>query len=165
MGHSSAEVHALFPRGLTIRRVLRSAWADTPLSKPSVSHEANEIINSSLIFFREELRPNIQLMPSQVSSNFTDQQWRKGGNRKTEQENELSWADEVLFRDLSFSGQRVALFLRALVRSPDVVILDEAFSGMDDVSRHKCFQFLAHGGAKMRNSDETAGESKVRSLS
>ena len=50
-----------------------------------------------------------------------------------------------MFGELSFSAQRVLLFLRALVKHPDVVVLDEAFSGMDDAVRDKCMLFLAHG--------------------
>lgn len=52
-----------------------------------------------------------------------------------------------LFGDMSFSAQRVALFVRA-VKSPDVVVLDEAFSGMDKAVRDKCMRFLTHGEGK-----------------
>ena len=55
------------------------------------------------------------------------------------------WADVVRFGEAPFSSQRVALFLRAIVKSPDLVILDEAFSGMDDFVRDKCLLFLAWG--------------------
>ena len=55
------------------------------------------------------------------------------------------WADELLFGGLPFGAQRVALFLRAVVKQPDLIILDEAFSGMDDRVRDRCLLFLAHG--------------------
>lgn len=55
------------------------------------------------------------------------------------------WADIFRFGEAPFSSQRVALFLRAVVKSPDLVILDEAFSGMDDFVRDKCLLFLAWG--------------------
>ena len=55
------------------------------------------------------------------------------------------WADIFRFGEAPFSSQRVALFLRAIVKSPDLVILDEAFSGMDDFVRDKCLLFLAWG--------------------
>jgi len=57
----------------------------------------------------------------------------------------VDWADDVLFGELSFAAQRVALFLRAVIASPDIVILDEAFGGMDDLMRDKCLVFLQHG--------------------
>lgn len=55
------------------------------------------------------------------------------------------WADVVRFGEAPFSSQRVTLFVRAIVKSPDLVILDEAFSGMDDFVRDKCLLFLAWG--------------------
>ena len=58
---------------------------------------------------------------------------------------QTSWADHLKFGDAPFSSQRVALFLRAIVKKPDLVVLDEAFSGMDDSVRDKCMLFLAWG--------------------
>jgi hypothetical protein len=57
----------------------------------------------------------------------------------------LDWASNVLFGESSYSAQRVLLFLRATIRNPDIVILDEAFSGMDDLARDKCLLFLSRG--------------------
>ena len=52
----------------------------------------------------------------------------------------------MLFRsELAFSSQRLALFLRATLHNPDIVILDEALSGMDDLVRDKCLLFLSRG--------------------
>jgi hypothetical protein len=53
-----------------------------------------------------------------------------------------------MFGELPFSAQRVALFLRAIVKNPDIVILDEACSGMDDVIRNRCLLFLEAGQTK-----------------
>lgn len=61
----------------------------------------------------------------------------------------VDWADNVRFGDAPFSAQRVALFLRAFIKQPDLLILDEAFSGMDDYVRDKCVLFLAFGEGKM----------------
>ncbi|KAI7656438.1 P-loop containing nucleoside triphosphate hydrolase protein, partial [Hortaea werneckii] len=36
MGHSSPEVHAFFPKQLTVRRAIESAFADAPLAKPKL---------------------------------------------------------------------------------------------------------------------------------
>lgn len=56
-------------------------------------------------------------------------------NGGKEGESETGWADQLLFGGLPFSSQRVALFLRAVIKAPDLVILDEAFSGMDESLR------------------------------
>ena len=41
----------------------------------------------------------------------------------------------------------MALFLRAVIKAPDIVVLDEACSGMDDGVRDRCLLFLEHGEA------------------
>jgi ABC-type molybdenum transport system ATPase subunit/photorepair protein PhrA len=54
-----------------------------------------------------------------------------------------------MFGEISFSAQRVALFIRAMIKNTvDVVVLDEAFSGMDDSVRDKCALFLTEGEHK-----------------
>jgi ABC-type molybdenum transport system ATPase subunit/photorepair protein PhrA len=53
-----------------------------------------------------------------------------------------------MFGELPFSAQRVLLFLRAIIKHPDVVVLDEAFGGMDEAVRDKCMLFMAHGEEK-----------------
>ena len=63
---------------------------------------------------------------------------------------DTDWADEIYFGDVPFSSQRVALFLRAIVKSPDLVILDEAFSGMDERVRDKCLVFLTWGERRFK---------------
>ncbi|KAF1824483.1 ABC transporter domain-containing protein [Dissoconium aciculare CBS 342.82] len=94
MGHSSPEVHSFFPRQLSVRAALESAWADAPLARPTLTGEANR---------------------------------------------------RLRFGGLPFGAQRLTLFLRALLASPDLVILDEALSGVDEAARAKAFLFLAHG--------------------
>ncbi|EGP84638.1 ABC transporter domain-containing protein [Zymoseptoria tritici IPO323] len=94
MGHSSPEVHAFFPKQLTVRRALESAWADAPLSKPKLSADADRCVNAIL---------------------------------------------------RCFSSQRLLLFLKAIVAKPDLVILDEALSGIDERVRDKALLFLSHG--------------------
>ena len=37
------------------------------------------------------------------------------------------------------------LLLRAVVKQPDLVVLDEAFSGMDEQMRDKCMEYLQSG--------------------
>ncbi|PHH65294.1 hypothetical protein CDD81_2706 [Ophiocordyceps australis] len=54
-------------------------------------------------------------------------------------------ARDVAFGQMALSAQRVALFLRAVVRGQDIIVLDEAFSGMDEAVRDKCMRFLETG--------------------
>lgn len=124
MGHSSPEVHALFPMNLSVRRTLECAWSDTPITKPELDAEASKRVDACLRWFQAELNPK-----------HTDGQ----------SSNSIDWATDVFFGELSFSAQRIALFLRATIRNSSMVILDEAFSGMDDLARDKCLLFLSHG--------------------
>ncbi|KAL2349712.1 P-loop containing nucleoside triphosphate hydrolase protein [Cryomyces antarcticus] len=140
IGHSSPEVHAFFPRHLSVRRTLESAWADAPLSKPILSTEDDALIDRCLYWFRAELNPALGMTEAQKEEAF-----RKSLLLRDLEVDGLDWAEEMRFSDLSFSAQRVALFLRAIVRSPDLVILDEAFSGMDATARDRCMLFLSHG--------------------
>ncbi|OCK78864.1 P-loop containing nucleoside triphosphate hydrolase protein [Lepidopterella palustris CBS 459.81] len=129
MGHSSPEVHALFPKDLTVRCTMESAWGDTPLTKPKLNTEATQRIDACLRWFEAEL--NTLHQETELPN-------------ETTQPN-LEWATRCNFGELSFSAQRVLLFLRATIRNPDIVILDEAFSGMDDLVRDKCLLFLSRG--------------------
>lgn len=151
IGHSSPEVHSYFPKHLPVRRVLESAWADTPLTKPRLTHQIDRRIDAFLRWFAPELSPtgisNLQLL----TQNPRAGNWRRGNEMRRKLEllavdsGDLEWADKMTFRDLPFSSQRLVLFLRALVASPDLIILDEALSGMDEAARDKCLLFLSHG--------------------
>lgn len=126
IGHSSPEVHQHMPRSLMVRGVIENAWADTFLMKPKLDGAARAKVDGCLRWFEPELNPSFD---------------RDGPS-------DLSWASSYIFGELSFSAQRVLLFLRSMVKNPDVVVLDEAFSGMDEGVRDKCMLFLAHGEAK-----------------
>ena len=125
MGHSSPEVHALFPKNLSVRRTLESAWSDTPITKPKLDTEASKRVDACLRWFDAELNP-------------------KHGQTENPSPSR-NWATDTFFGELSFSAQRIALFLRAIIRNSSIVILDEAFSGMDDLARDKCLLFLSQG--------------------
>nr|WOF01082.1 ABC transporter-like protein [Corynespora cassiicola] len=125
IGHASPEVHALFPKNLTVRRSLESAWSDTPITNPRMDRHDAKRVEACLRWFEAELNPLL-----------------KDGAPAS---GELDWASHFMFGELPFSAQRVLLFLRATIRNSDIVILDEAFSGMDDLARDKCLLFLSRG--------------------
>jgi ABC-type molybdenum transport system ATPase subunit/photorepair protein PhrA len=129
IGHSSPEVHQHMPRDLTIRQVIENAWADTFRSRAKLDSSAKDKVDAALKWFAPELCPNAASTPSSKLDG-------------------LAWADDYMFGELSFSAQRVALFIRSMIKSPDVVVLDESFSGMDDAVRDKCMLFLTDGEAK-----------------
>ena len=142
IGHSSPEVHQHMPRNLTIRQVIESAWADTFRSRPKTDSAAKEKVDAALKWFVTELCP--------------------GEAAASGRQQGLAWADDYMFGELSFSAQRVALFVRSMIKSPDVVVLDEAFSGMDDAVRDKCMLFLTDGESKTHRKGETVESEAAR---
>ncbi|KAG5656462.1 hypothetical protein KAF25_000049 [Fusarium avenaceum] len=132
IGHSSPEVHQHMPRNLTVRQVIENAWSETFRAKPKLDEVAKEKVEAALRWFAPELHP------SYSSSSHED----------------LAWANDYMFGGLSFSAQRVSLFIRSMIKSPDVVVLDEAFSGMDDAVRDKCTLFLEQGEVKTYKGEE-----------
>jgi ABC-type molybdenum transport system ATPase subunit/photorepair protein PhrA len=115
------------PKGHSIRETVANAWAATFGTKPKLDEEAKGKVEAALKWFEKELNPEAAV----------------GGGSES-----LAWADDHLFGKLSFSAQRVALFIRAMIRGVDIVVLDEAFSGMDDAVRDKCMLFLTDGETK-----------------
>ena len=140
IGQSSPEIHAFFPRNLSIRQTLESAWADTFLGTPRLKYENDVAVDTCLRWFEAEMNPAF----TPLTTNFLTKVWKS--NRGFP--NSIDWADNIRFGDAPFSAQRVALFLRAVVKKPDLVVLDEAFSGMDDRVRDKCMLFLTWGETK-----------------
>lgn len=159
IGHSSPEVHAFFPRQLSVRKALESAWAETFLSKPLLDFEKDLDVDCVLRFFKADLDPNAErglksahenfrlttketevarLLPSLVPGNSTEY-------LRTLLDEDVDFADTLLFSNLSMAQQRLVLFLRAIISRPDLIILDEAFSGMSPSLREKCFHFLERG--------------------
>ena len=175
MGHSSPEVHAFFPKGLTVRRALQSAWADAPMAKPILSEHAKQRADACLRWFAnelcqkahqpstiEKLEQTLGAEPS-ISENRLEairhEYVQITGNGKY-----LQWAFDLRFGELSFSNHRLLLFLRAIVSSPDLVILDEALSGIDEVTRDKALLFLSHGEHIRSVIDGKAEESAISKL-
>ncbi|KAF2772897.1 P-loop containing nucleoside triphosphate hydrolase protein [Teratosphaeria nubilosa] len=167
MGHSSPEVHAFFPKQLTVRRALESAWADAPLLKANLSDDAKKRVNAVLRWFARELNPNekqpaaIEILEAAPSSRvpMSDEALAKIYEEATWINEDLAWTDEIRLREFSFSNQRLILFLRALVAHPDLVILDEALSGVDETTRDKALLFLSQGEKVARIKDNVAEES------
>ncbi|TVY81107.1 putative ABC transporter ATP-binding protein [Lachnellula suecica] len=160
IGHSSPEIHNHIPRSLTLRQVLENAWSETFRGVPKLDSSANDRIDACLRWFEQDLRPGVDQRQSHeheklqllsiIENDRRTIRWDSLANKyiETEPRSRPSWADGILFGGLPFSAQRVALFLRAVVKQPDLVILDEAFSGMDDRVRDRCLLFLAHGESK-----------------
>lgn len=139
IGHSSPEIHKHMPRGLNVQQVLESAWADTFKGVPKLDEDAKQKVKATLRWFEKELNPRYS-------------------NDKDGPRDDVAWAQDYLFGGLSFSAQRVLLFLRAIIKHPDIVVLDEAFSGMDEYVRDKCMLFLACGEEKAYAADRTVVE-------
>lgn len=128
IGHSSPEVHAFFPRGMTVRQVLESAWAETFSSKPKLTSERSALVDHFLKVWKPELCHDAAV---------------------AKHHDELSWASDRVrhptFGQLSFGVQRLLLLLRAIIKQPDIIILDEAFSGLPTNTRIKALNWLEHG--------------------
>ncbi|OBT68536.1 hypothetical protein VE03_01672 [Pseudogymnoascus sp. 23342-1-I1] len=131
IGHSSPEIHHHIPRALTLRQTLENAWSETFLGIANLDKEAVAAVEACLKWFEHEL------WPGAAASDDTQPA-----------HDSTAWASDYLFHQLPFSSQRVALFLRAIIKKPDLVILDESFGGMDETVRDKCMLFLAYGETK-----------------
>ena len=198
IGHSSPEIHGFFPRGLTVRKVLESAWAETFGAKPELTYERDRIVDAVLRWWEPELR-QFQMQPAKALKSEEGQQggeieneaatgekkdsgrkpwtprlerdyashaiWRMikqsyppvvngsqhslvNSYRSSETDRSLDWADDTrnhIFGVLSFGTQRLLLLLRALIKEPDIVILDEAFSGLSPEVCAKAMCWLEYG--------------------
>ncbi|KAL8732477.1 MAG: hypothetical protein Q9166_002691 [cf. Caloplaca sp. 2 TL-2023] len=147
IGHSSPEIHNFFPKHLSLRRSIESAWSDTFLSPPSLTYKRDILVDTHLKWFEPDLNPAYKPAPS----NLTGKDILRHGEHalRLDATTTTDWADNIRFSELPFSAQRIALFLRALIKKPDLVVLDEAFSGMDAALRDKCLLFLTWGTTKI----------------
>ena len=140
IGQSSPEIHAFFPKNLSLRQTLMSSWAETFLGPPKMMAADHATVDAVLRWFEPELNPPSTSHAEPSSGNAKPDQFDSMRHSQS-----LAWADNSLFGQSPFSVQRVALFLRAIIRKSDLVVLDEAFSGMDEAVRNKCMLFLTHG--------------------
>lgn len=140
IGQSSPEIHAFFPRNISLRRTIENAWADTFLGTALLTYENDLAVDACLRWFEAELNPAFTPSNNKVVAHKS-----ATARRNIAIAPSTDWADDVRFGDAPFSAQRVALLLRAIVKKPDLVVLDEAFSGMDTYVRDKCMLFLTWG--------------------
>ncbi|KAL3455847.1 P-loop containing nucleoside triphosphate hydrolase protein [Aspergillus heterothallicus] len=151
IGHSSPEIHAFFPRQLTIREAIESAFAETFLSKPVLDHDRDLDVSAALRFFKAELDPeyhdNYSDETPKILADHTNFPELGRASRAffVPLDYEVEYADKITFGELSAAQQRLVLFIRAVVHKPDIVILDEPFSGMSGSVRDKCHHFLEVG--------------------
>ncbi|KAJ6003476.1 ABC transporter [Penicillium sp. IBT 35674x] len=152
LGHSSPEIHAFFPRQLTVREALESAFAETFLSKPALNYERDLDVNAALRYFKAELDPNANTTKTQAPPTITTNtdifpKLNPTGNNKPyiPSDYDIEYADHMTFGQLTTAQQRIVLFLRALINNPDIVVLDEPFSGLSASQRDKCLHYIDHG--------------------
>lgn len=138
IGHVSPELHAFFPRHLSVRQAVQSAFADTFLSRPRMNEERRMDVDAALRFFADELRPEARSASGSATGD------------------DLAWADATPFSELSMPHQRTVLLLRALIARPPLVVLDEAFAGMPPALRDKCLRFLEVGELNPETDSEIA---------
>ncbi len=183
IGHSSPEIHSFFPKGLTIRRSLESAWSDTFAAKPKATGEFGRLVDTFFKWWEPELNQWYRQRPPAESSSPIDG-WVSNSyppfKHSTQTANVLDWASSPTntFGTLPFQSQRLLLLLRAIIKSPDIVILDEAFSGLSPEFRDKAMLFLeggeglmptrhqaaAYGGSVDCEDEDAAGKPPLRSM-
>ena len=173
IGHSSPEIHAFFPKRLTIRQVLESAWAETYNSKPKLSFERDMLVDNFLRWWEPELRQtalgtdsfgglvatsyegDIKMMIEESYPSFLGEKgwWSErlivGSGVRIDMG--LDWAEDAdrhAFGQLPFGTQRLLLLLRAIIKKPDILVLDEAFSGLSAEVRDKAMCWLTFGERK-----------------
>lgn len=171
IGHSSPEIHAFFPRQLSLRASIESAWADTFLAKPTLSYEIDTLVDRVLEYFKPEFDPNPKVL-NDADLSFIPEGFRKKilpensrSNTKSRKQppqpptfpldHSIQYAESLTFGQLTIAQQRLVLFIRAIIKKQDLIILDEAFSGMPASMREKCFALLNNTGP---SEPETARE-------
>lgn len=115
VGISSPELHALVPPSKTMNQIINNGLV-------------KDIGNSNFLFSGDKLSksPRIQqVFNAQFIKDILD-----------------TYGD-TNFSQLSITLQKFTLFMRAIVKDPEIIVLDEAFSCMDDLQlMHNCHKLL-----------------------
>lgn len=115
LGLSSPELHALVPPGKTMWQVILSGLV-------------KDVGNSNFMFTGKENQ--LGHFGLSILQQFNDR---------------LEKSKDTPFCQLSITDQKLALFLRAIVKNPQLLILDEAFSCMDEESvMERCHDIVNH---------------------
>ncbi|GEQ72702.1 hypothetical protein JCM33374_g6389 [Metschnikowia sp. JCM 33374] len=112
IGISSPELHAVVPFGMPLGQVILNGLI------PDIGNS-----NFRVLYKNSVVPPHAQ----SILDHF---------------ELELENKTDLSFNELSVSLQKLSLFLRAILKGPDILILDEAFSGMDEHMVFKCHAFI-----------------------
>ncbi|KAJ6024865.1 hypothetical protein N7540_005662 [Penicillium herquei] len=160
LGHSSPEIHAFFPRQLTIRASLESSFAETFLTKPKLDYERDLDVSAALRFFRPELDPNhtVKELSIDITNNNMFPNLTTRRRSYVPPDSDIDYADNITFGQLTTAQQRIVLFLRALIHKPDIVILDEPFSGLTASQRDKCLRYIDQGDTSLSIRSTASGE-------
>jgi molybdate transport system ATP-binding protein len=89
-----------------------------------------------------------------VISGFFDSIGVYGNYTRKQQEIALKWLEllhmekhcNASFRNLSYGEQRIVLLARAMVKQPELLILDEPCQGLDDINREMVLKLIDHLG-------------------
>lgn len=115
IGITSPEIHALVPATMSMYEVIMNGLVP-------------EVGNSNFKFLYKGGDPKVGGFPEFVLREFGEH---------------ISDSKNISFGSLTISQQKLALFLRAIIKNPDILILDEAFSCMDDEALvMKCHRFV-----------------------
>ncbi|KAK9480142.1 P-loop containing nucleoside triphosphate hydrolase protein [Lipomyces japonicus] len=117
IGHASPEIHAIFPRNLTAFQAVSTGFTIGSFLPPnSFSHVAGNLSKEERAELVDSLLSYFEVDPA------------------------------AKFSDLILNDQKVVLFLRSIVKNPELLILDEAFSGMNDKNILLCKKFVDEWG-------------------
>lgn len=116
IGMSSPELHAI---------ILKSAGDRLNVTE-TIATGFHDASSNNFIPIWSKLSENEQLLVKMYLNHF----------------NLESIAENTLFCQLSVSNQKLVLFIRALIKMPETLILDEAFSGMEWEPMARCHALL-----------------------
>ena len=154
IGHSSPQVVESFPPKLSVRQTLESAWAEDPRRTPQLDYNCDRRVSACLRSFEAELRADTAHGTTTAGRKESDTDPLQHKPTKTSDHDlevqeyltdVLDWADGIRFGDLPRSAQQIAIYLRAIIGKPDLIILEDSFGDIEDHLRQKCVRLLFDG--------------------